>query len=79
MPHDAQGRELKVGDTVIMPFTVKEVHMTEEFCNLKLESCFPMPGRHERTTLSEVNTRQVVRQNHATDDSNWRPNAGDSD
>lgn len=74
MPHDARNRELKVGDTVVMPFTVKGVHSTEEFCNLDLESCFPMPGRNERTRLSEVNTRQVVRQNR-TDDTNWRENA----
>lgn len=59
MPHDANGVELKVGDIVNMPFKVKQVHLSEEYCNLDLESCYKMYPSDNRTTLSAVNSRQV--------------------
>lgn len=61
MPHDAKGRLIEVGDTVLMPFRVKMVHAGEDFCNCDLQSIYPMPGDGSRTSLSAVNTRQVLR------------------
>lgn len=61
MPHDAKGRLVEVGDIVMMPFKVKMVHSAEDFCNCDLESVYKMPGNDSRTSLSAVNTRQVLR------------------
>jgi len=61
--HDAFGRELKVGDTVMMPFKVKQIHSSEEYCNCDIESIATMPGNESHTSLSAVNTQQVIRAN----------------
>jgi len=60
--HDCKGRPLVVGDTVLVPFIIKETYATEEFCNASLETVASMfPGDH-KTTLT-VNTKQVIRAN----------------
>lgn len=38
MPHDANGKLLKVGDIVMVPAKVKAVNPGEDFCNVTLES-----------------------------------------
>ncbi len=68
MPHDAKGRELKAGDKVLVPFTVKAVHQTEDDCNLDLETCATMPPLHKyRTSLSAINTKMTLRANAGDD------------
>jgi hypothetical protein len=59
--HDAKGRALAVGDTVLMPFTVKAIHATEDYCNVDLVSVASLPGTESYTTLSAVNTQQTLR------------------
>jgi hypothetical protein len=60
MPHDVNGIELKVGDRVTIEFVVKEVHMTEEYCNVRLKSILPMPPYTDQfIDLMAVNTRQT--------------------
>jgi hypothetical protein len=59
MPHDCNGKLLKVGDVVNMQFKIKEIHNTEEYCNVNLESVLTMPPTGNRTTLGAVNTKQV--------------------
>ena len=62
MPHDLKGNELRPGDMVSMDFKVKMVTNSEDFCNVTLESCLPMtPGGVDRLTISQVNTKQVVK------------------
>lgn len=61
MPHDANDSKIEVGDTVYMPFVVQKVYSVEEFCNVDLQSVYPMPGRNEKTNLSEVNTKQLIK------------------
>lgn len=62
MPHDVNGVELKVGDRVTIEFEVKEVYLTEDFCNLKLRSMLSMPPyRDSCIDLSAVNSRQTVK------------------
>lgn len=62
MPHDVNGAKLKVGDRVTIEFEVKEVHMTEEYCNVKLRSVLSMPPYPDSfVELSAVNTRQCVK------------------
>lgn len=59
MPHDANGVELKEGDSVIMEFTVQKVLANEEFCNVNLVSVLPCYPGINPTYFSAVNTRQV--------------------
>lgn len=62
MPHDKDGKEIKVGDRVTIEFEVKEVHMTENFCNVNLRSVIPMPPYNDQfLTVAAVNTRQCVK------------------
>lgn len=30
--HDAKGRELSVGDTVLVPFTIANLYASDEYC-----------------------------------------------
>lgn len=43
MPHDHEGTALAVGDTVLIPCVVKEVHESAEYCNTVLETKYPLP------------------------------------
>jgi hypothetical protein len=62
MPHDSIGQEIKVGDHVTIEFEVKEVHMTEEYCNVRLKSILPMPPYTDQfIDLVAVNTRECVK------------------
>jgi hypothetical protein len=60
MPHDRDGKPLNVGDQVLVPARVKEIHMAEEFCNVSLETSQPMYPSNNRTTLT-LNAKQVVK------------------
>jgi len=69
--HDCKGRELNVGDTVMVPFTVTQIHSGVDFCNVNLASVASMPGEGAgyKTTLSAINTRQTIRANDGDDTS----------
>jgi hypothetical protein len=68
MPHDAKGTELKVGDTVLVPFKVKSIGASELYCNVDLEACATVPPEHTfRPTLSAINSRMMVRANEGDD------------
>lgn len=68
MPHDAKGQELKPGDRVLIPFTVKSVHQSEDACNLDLETCATMPPEHKwRPGLSAINSKMTLRANQGDD------------
>jgi hypothetical protein len=60
MPHDKNGAVLQVGDRVTVLCEVKELHLTEDFCNVSLRTVEPMfPGdRHDTLTL---NAKQTVK------------------
>lgn len=60
MPHDRNGSVINVGDTVNVPMVVKNVNMTDLYCNVTLETIHSMPpdGGHSTMTL---NTKQVVK------------------
>ena len=58
MPHDKNGRELRVGDCVNIPARVTKIEMTEEYCNVTLSTRENMPPYETPTTLV-LNTRQV--------------------
>lgn len=63
MPHDAFNQVLQPGDIVMVPFFVKSVNQNEDYCNLDLSSVIEMPPEMRPTTLSYINTKQVLRSN----------------
>lgn len=65
MPHDRDGTLLKVGNTVMVPARVKELHDTEEYCNVTLETLQPMHPGNVRSTLV-LNAKQVVKHDDGT-------------
>lgn len=67
--HDAKGRELKVGDRVIVPFTVTSVNASREYCNVGIESVATMPGNDSKCQIGAINTRQMLRANPGDDTS----------
>lgn len=60
MPHDKRGEELKVGDVVQVPCIIKAIHLTEDFCNVDLETTLTMPP-YNKTTALTLNSRQTVK------------------
>lgn len=60
MPHDRDGNELKVGDTVSVPCVVKSI-CVGEYCNTSLETVEVMPGNGTPTQISAINCKQVVK------------------
>lgn len=59
MPHDKYDRELKVGDRIIVEYVIKDIHLTEEYCNVGLETVEPMFPTNGKTFLT-LNSKQVV-------------------
>ena len=60
MPHDANGQQLNVGDTVNVRCSVKEIHQGEDYCNVTLETNLRMfPG--DNNTIINLNAKQVFK------------------
>jgi len=60
MPHDKRGEELKVGDTVMVPCVIKAIHLTEDYCNVDLETKLAMPPL-DRVSALTLNSRQIIK------------------
>jgi len=60
MPHDIHDNELRVGDCVMVPCKIKAIHLTEEFCNLDLETSLGMWPSDAPLSLT-LNSRQTVK------------------
>jgi hypothetical protein len=78
--HDAKNRPLKVGDRVLIPAVVTELHQTEEYCNVGVRSAIGRRPDGKSETISALNTGVLLRANHddendvaawATTDGNW--------
>lgn len=65
--HDAKGRELKVGDRVMIPCVIKAIHSDENYCNINLDSIATMPGNDNISSFGAVNTKQTLRANDGDD------------
>lgn len=61
MPHDKRGSELHVGDTVMVPCLVKAIHLTEDFCNVDLQTKIPMPPLNQDVQSLTLNSRQTIK------------------
>lgn len=59
MPHDRDGRPLRVGDVAIVPVIIKEIHQTADWCNVTVETSEPMWPGHKYTTIV-LNSAQVI-------------------
>lgn len=62
MPHDLKGNEIKVGDIVNIPCKVNAVYITEEYCNLTLETNISMYPSDNKTSIT-INSKQVIKIN----------------
>lgn len=60
MPHDRDGKQISVGDTVWVPCIVRTIHDGEGYCNVDLETLQPMPPTNNRTELT-LNAKQVLK------------------
>jgi hypothetical protein len=60
MPHDKRGEDLKVGDTVMVPCVIKAIHLTEDYCNVDLETKLTMPPLGQASALT-LNSRQTIK------------------
>lgn len=66
--HDAKGRELKVGDIVLIPAKVTELYATPDYCNVAAESLFGRRPDAAKERFSAINTGVMLRAN--ADDQN---------
>jgi hypothetical protein len=65
MPHDQLGNLLKEGDDVVIPARIKKIHPHPDYCNVDVELTFTMPPEGSVTTLSAINTSQLLKKaNH---------------
>lgn len=62
--HDANGKELKVGDVILIPMVIKATTATEDYCNISAESIYPRKPDGMKETYSG-NTAAVLRYNKA--------------
>lgn len=60
MPHDKRGEVLQVGDVVMVPCRIKAIHLTEEYCNVDLETQIAMFPTDDPTRLT-LNSRQTIK------------------
>jgi hypothetical protein len=63
MMHDAKGRPLQPGDTVLIPATIKEVYPTEDYCNVSASSILGRRPDGQKETFGAINTGVMLRAN----------------
>ena len=54
--HDAKGKELKLGDIVLIPARITQLHPTEDYCNVGAESIFGRRPDGAKETFYAINT-----------------------
>jgi hypothetical protein len=59
--HDALGKELKVGDHVLIMAKVTDLSTTEEFCNVTVESVLGRRPDGAKEHISVINTGVLVK------------------
>lgn len=61
--HDRLGRELKVGDTVVILATVTQLSATPDYCNVTVQSVFGRKPDDVKETISAINTNVLLKAN----------------
>lgn len=67
--HDAKGRELKVGDVVLIPAVLLDVYTGEDYCNVKAESAIGRRPDGAKEQFYAINTGVMLRANPDDDES----------
>ena len=65
--HDAKGRELKVGDLVLIPAKLTELFPTEDFCNVSAETVLGRRPDGNKEWFGAINTGVMLRANAGDD------------
>lgn len=58
--HDRNHTPLKLGDVVLLPAIVTELHPTDEYCNVQLLSVHGRRPDEQHETVYAINTAVVV-------------------
>jgi hypothetical protein len=61
--HDAKGRQLKVGDLVLIPAEVIELSSTPDYCNVSVQSRLGRRPDGLKERVSAINTGVLLRAN----------------
>jgi len=61
--HDAKGRPLKAGDTVLIPATITELGAGEDYCNVSAKSIYGRRPDKANETFNAINTGVMLRAN----------------
>jgi hypothetical protein len=61
--HDAKGRELKVGDVVLIPARVTELYAQEDYCNVQAKSILGRRPDDAHEVFGAINTAVMLRAN----------------
>ena len=64
--HDARGKELKVGDIVLIPARIRELYTSEDYCNVSAESLLGRRPDSMKESFS-INTAVLLRANDVLD------------
>lgn len=59
MPHDMNGKVLKVGYVVNISCRITAIQLGEDYCNVNLESLKTMSPENKYTNSFSLNTKQV--------------------
>lgn len=58
--HDRNGTALKKGDTVLIPAVITELHPTDEYCNVSLQSVHGRRPDGQKEFVQAINTGVLV-------------------
>jgi hypothetical protein len=61
--HDRNGRELKIGDVVLVPAIITELYPTSDYCNVSAKSVFGRRPDDAKETFGAINTGVMLRAN----------------
>lgn len=67
--HDRKGRELVVGDLVLIPMVITSLSPSEDYCNVSAASYYGRRPDKCKETFSAINTGVMLRSR--PDDVNW--------
>ena len=61
--HDKKGRLLAKGDIVMLPAVITELHATEDYCNVAIESFYGRRPDNVKERILAINTAVLLRAN----------------
>jgi len=67
--HDALGRELKIGDYVLIPARITDLSPGEDYCNVSVETISGRRPDGNKEKISAINTGVLYRNNERDDNS----------